>query len=210
MGVADRVNVGLIPSSEPGWPTALAALRLDTGGILHVHTNVTSGRSRDERSTLYRHVNDTRQSVSDDDDVVVNDSHTSVLTQCRHSAVSSSSNQPTRGVLHEAHPCHLANDDVCKRCIISTTTTTSHVTAAAVDRTSTMKFAKTRASKPAWHAWADRACETLRRHLSEMQRCDWSVSVMHIEHVKSYAPHIDHIVVDIECRPPTWQLRTAD
>ncbi len=29
----------------------------------------------------------------------------------------------------------------------------------------------------------------------------WSVSVEHIEHVKSYAPHVYHVVIDIECRP---------
>lgn len=36
---AHRVNLGLIPSSEAGWPTAVAALRSD-GGMLHVHANV--------------------------------------------------------------------------------------------------------------------------------------------------------------------------
>eukprot|EP00041_Stephanoeca_diplocostata_P012559 m.210255 g.210255 ORF g.210255 m.210255 type:complete len:451 (-) comp19003_c0_seq3:650-2002(-) len=40
-GVADRVNLGLIPSSEKGWPVACRALRQDTGGWLHVHDNVT-------------------------------------------------------------------------------------------------------------------------------------------------------------------------
>ena len=38
-GLAHRVNLGLIPSSEQGWPLAVRALRLD-GGWLHVHANV--------------------------------------------------------------------------------------------------------------------------------------------------------------------------
>ncbi|KAL9816413.1 putative transferase [Arabidopsis thaliana] len=38
-GVADRVNLGLIPSSEGSWVTAIQALRPE-GGILHVHGNV--------------------------------------------------------------------------------------------------------------------------------------------------------------------------
>ena len=37
---ADRVNLGLIPSSEEGWPTACAALKTLTGGWLHIHGNV--------------------------------------------------------------------------------------------------------------------------------------------------------------------------
>lgn len=39
--IADRVNLGLIPSSRAGWPVAIRALRRSTGGWLHVHENVT-------------------------------------------------------------------------------------------------------------------------------------------------------------------------
>jgi tRNA wybutosine-synthesizing protein 3 len=37
--VADRVCLGLLPSSVGGWPLAVNALK-STGGILHVHENV--------------------------------------------------------------------------------------------------------------------------------------------------------------------------
>jgi tRNA G37 N-methylase Trm5 len=40
-GQAHRVNLGLIPSSEAGWPVAVRALRAD-GGWLHVHANVST------------------------------------------------------------------------------------------------------------------------------------------------------------------------
>ena len=39
---ADRVNLGLIPSSEEGWPVACAALKSSTGGWMHIHGNVTT------------------------------------------------------------------------------------------------------------------------------------------------------------------------
>jgi tRNA wybutosine-synthesizing protein 3 len=42
-GVADRVLLGLLPDSERAWPTAVAALRPETGGVMHVHGNVASG-----------------------------------------------------------------------------------------------------------------------------------------------------------------------
>lgn len=29
----------------------------------------------------------------------------------------------------------------------------------------------------------------------------WLVEARHVEHVKSYAPHISHLVLDLECRP---------
>jgi tRNA G37 N-methylase Trm5 len=39
-GVADRVSLGLIPSSEGGWKTAVHCLNRHTGGWLHIHGNV--------------------------------------------------------------------------------------------------------------------------------------------------------------------------
>jgi len=39
MGIADRVNLGLLPSSEDGWPIAVRLLK-DEGGWLHVHANL--------------------------------------------------------------------------------------------------------------------------------------------------------------------------
>jgi tRNA wybutosine-synthesizing protein 3 len=41
-GVAHRVLLGLLPSSECAWPAAAAAL-VDAGGTAHVHTNVRAG-----------------------------------------------------------------------------------------------------------------------------------------------------------------------
>jgi Met-10+ like-protein len=39
-GRCDRVSLGLLPSSEGGWPTAVAALHRERGGWLHIHGNV--------------------------------------------------------------------------------------------------------------------------------------------------------------------------
>lgn len=36
----DRVSLGLLPSSEGGWRTAVNALPIETGGWLHIHGNV--------------------------------------------------------------------------------------------------------------------------------------------------------------------------
>ncbi|GAU98222.1 hypothetical protein RvY_09398 [Ramazzottius varieornatus] len=40
VGVADRVVLGLIPSSEMSWPAAIKCLKTSHGGVLHVHMNV--------------------------------------------------------------------------------------------------------------------------------------------------------------------------
>eukprot|EP01083_Nonionella_stella_P042400 114549_1 len=44
--VADRVNLGLIPSSEDGWEPAVRALKR-AGGTLHVHANVSQSDERE-------------------------------------------------------------------------------------------------------------------------------------------------------------------
>lgn len=43
IGTCDRVILGLLPSSEDGWPLALSALKPD-GGILHLHGNAQGGK----------------------------------------------------------------------------------------------------------------------------------------------------------------------
>lgn len=47
-GVADRINLGLIPSSESSWPAACCALKI-TGGVMHIHGNVESGGGLEKR-----------------------------------------------------------------------------------------------------------------------------------------------------------------
>ena len=40
----------------------------------------------------------------------------------------------------------------------------------------------------------------------------WNVLLDHVEYVKSYAPHIHHMVFDLECRPESYykQLGAED
>ncbi|OQS01724.1 hypothetical protein ACHHYP_00337 [Achlya hypogyna] len=49
--IADRVNLGLLPTSEHGWPVAVQVLKA-SGGMLHVHENV----SVDNMETWKEHV----------------------------------------------------------------------------------------------------------------------------------------------------------
>jgi tRNA wybutosine-synthesizing protein 2 len=59
--------------------------------------------------------------------------------------------------------------------------------------------------KHEWILWADYAKEKICLLLNELNKIDekmkWIVKVDHIEYVKSYGPRIDHLVVDLDCRP---------
>uniref|UniRef100_A0A452VB85 tRNA methyltransferase 12 homolog n=1 Tax=Ursus maritimus TaxID=29073 RepID=A0A452VB85_URSMA len=37
--------------------------------------------------------------------------------------------------------------------------------------------------------------------LEQVHGTQWKTQILHIQPVKSYAPHVDHIVLDLECRP---------
>ncbi|KAM9356564.1 tRNA wybutosine-synthesizing protein 2 homolog [Symphorus nematophorus] len=119
--IADRVNLGLIPSSEDGWPIACRLLKRTTGGILHIHQNVTSPL-------------------------------------------------PNTAAMP-------AIDDA------------------------TQRVSGKKADREVWQAWADDTAKRITSLLKDITGALWTTNLQHIEHVKSYAPRVHHIVLDLECRP---------
>ncbi|XP_051639435.1 tRNA wybutosine-synthesizing protein 2 homolog isoform X2 [Manacus candei] len=128
--MADRVNLGLIPSSEEGWPVACRVLKKDTGGVLHIHHNVETPPAP-----------------------------TPVL--------------PAEWGSPEAqHPMEdTGNKTVGARI------------------------------RPEWQRWAETTALRIQGLLVELHGRPWHTRVLHIEAVKSYAPHVHHLVLDLECRP---------
>ena len=51
-----------------------------------------------------------------------------------------------------------------------------------------------------WSSWASYVAGKIGVLLVKLHSTQWTVSVEHIERVKSYAPHIDHLVLDLQCR----------
>ncbi|CAF0718108.1 unnamed protein product [Brachionus calyciflorus] len=109
--VADRVNLGLIPTSEQSWKTACYALKKETGGFLHIHGNVDIHSNQKENSTKY---------------------------------------------------------------------------------------------KKEWLEWAEYAQQKILEILNTRtlnSNIKWTVAQDHIEYVKSYGPRVDHLVLDLKCKP---------
>ncbi|XP_041252427.1 tRNA wybutosine-synthesizing protein 2 homolog [Onychostruthus taczanowskii] len=137
--VADRVNLGLIPSSEEGWPAACRVLKKDTGGVLHIHHNV-----------------ETRPAPA---------------------APRSAEPLAERGSAEAASPGGEARRPA------------EH---------GGEQAARLRAE---WQSWAEGTAARIQGLLAELHGRPWRSSVLHIEPVKSYAPHVHHLVLDLECRP---------
>ncbi|XP_027746223.1 tRNA wybutosine-synthesizing protein 2 homolog isoform X2 [Empidonax traillii] len=127
---ADRVNLGLIPSSEEGWPVACRVLKKDTGGVLHIHHNVETPPAPPP-----------------------------VL--------------PAEWGSPEAqHPI----EDTRKETVGARI-------------------------RPEWQKWAEATAVRIQGLLVELHGRPWHTRVLHIEAVKSYAPHVHHLVLDLECWP---------
>lgn len=133
-GIANRVNLGLIPTSSASWRVACDALNRTTGGYLHIHENVESWIIE--------------SSESDDVDIV------------------------------KEKNC--ACEDTC---IV----------------TQTFKGCLSGTKRLSWCRFTSACLATLRNMFDLSSQ--WNIELCHIEQVKSYAPHVDHLVFDIECRP---------
>ncbi|CAM1321080.1 TRMT12 (predicted) [Pycnogonum litorale] len=110
--VADRVYLGLIPSSYVGWKAACTALNREMGGTIHIHENVTT---RTDNSKTGRGKK-------------------------------------------------LEKDGLRRK-------------------------------------YAGTVRDDVHRIFIKQYGETWNVDVSHVEFVKQYAPHVDHIIIDLSCRP---------
>ncbi|XP_075405407.1 tRNA wybutosine-synthesizing protein 2 homolog [Tenrec ecaudatus] len=136
--IADRVNLGLIPSSEAGWLVACQVLRQDVGGILHIHQNVESFPLNTRQAPGSSGVEEEQMITKHEENGPTRDSGRKILTG---------------------------------------------------------------SAKPEWQRWAESAKTRIAALLQQVHGRPWKTQVLHIHPVKSYAPHVDHLVLDLECRP---------
>ncbi|XP_076332434.1 tRNA wybutosine-synthesizing protein 2 homolog isoform X2 [Tachypleus tridentatus] len=190
-GVADRVNLGLLPSSEPGWKTACLALKQKTGGTLHVHANVNLKQSSVECSSKVPEQNDlSNKGLPRENSLATKpvkvfsystgDTGTNLFQRSLSSGEDYRTQDSSEGISNEPlsmaskhfyHPLDLKNK---------------------------------RPKHSAWYQWASQVSEYFKDLFLKLYNEDWTISVLHVEHVKSYAPYIDHLVVDLKCNPPSY------
>ena len=216
--MADHVNLGLIPTSEAGWPVACAALRSDTGGWLHVHGNVTSGLTSNAQMVTALLSTQTPFSTKTEDfrekshqssvnDKASNSGQTSLLKAVANNKKSSDSksksveeNSHLQGASALLVEAPAQEQQESRFSVVHAIETSSNCDLSH----SSMNQAPScnRKIKPEWLDWAKYVAQSVLQHLKKSHDNDnWNVQIQHIEHVKSYAPHIDHVVLDVECRP---------
>lgn len=145
---------------------ACAALRLDRGGWLHVHGNVTSS-IKDQKGIVNSKLS---ESLAGETCLSVSQTKKANMTSPQSTF---DDNCGFNGV--EQPPSFWKQNHIpsCNKKV-----------------------------KQEWLDWAKYVAQTILAHLRKSHgKQEWNVQVRHIEHVKSYAPHIDHVVLDVECCP---------
>ena len=188
MGVADRVNLGLVPSSEGGWPVACRALKNSTGGWIHVHGNVSSKHKSSKEGSL---------SVEQSEDGCSSSEHNP--WEIKDTDKRSSSNSASKGVDKQTHKAGCTElketTETCWSCELSQSNKMA------------LRANQLVSKQEVCERWAEYVAEEMLKMLGKENPQhpgsgrEWSVTVKYIQQVKSYAPHINHLVVDLDCRP---------
>lgn len=168
--------MGLIPSSEPGWETACRALKKCSGGVLHIHGNVET-----KKSTTKPNEN----------------SHSAQCIECSDGKPENNDRDSPKKVNDKnlvRNMC-LNNEATALNC------STEKNNATCLNCT-TKRTLNKNSGRESWKDWSGEVSTKIRGILDRIHAPrQWRVNVLHVEHVKSYAPHVDHVVVDLDCRP---------
>ena len=269
--VADRVNLGLIPSSEPGWRTACMALKSLTGGILHIHGNVNTRKGCGENINVDSHTDSSEETaanlVSGKGNDILEDGSlgenfqwdtTKAGIDCNTEPCSSDvkhcgivendindlyHNKGTKEIkiddFHKADLDHTLEEKDMTKDNISRTEgvaslgfdtdcikTVEHSGASVAnedpklyltekkeklseiskalftkDGTKVQALGHESSIQSKWLLWAVGVSGKIRNILKEVHGGEWETTILHIEYVKSYAPHVDHVVLDLKCNP---------
>ena len=272
--VADRVNLGLIPSSEPGWRTACLALKSQTGGILHIHGNVNTRKGCGEHIIVDNHPDSDEKQIGADH---INSKSNGILTDGSHEEGFQSetnearmdsdtetrlSDEKARGIVKTLNEIDMTDmddsnvtneirldDDNDKSDFDKSLAETQELIASSTEGAdqvnspendilvagnTKLSFANQESnhhlaemeklpdncktlgtkddpeekrlvpearSKSKWLPWALDVSGKMRNILKQVHKSEWETNILHIEYVKSYAPHVDHVVLDLKCNP---------
>ena len=267
--MADRVNLGLIPTSSLSWHTACQALDQERGGFLHIHENVDTGANPNQGGSdvlagsrcililngsnhdnfnnlgfSYENENDkigdvvdngTQCNLDGNNDTSADETGSDNKNDVNNvnydpgSNLSNAGDDSSRCFSNESKNDAGINSDnalnrlrcqcSCSSSIgIAADVTSSNIAANTAECVIIRAFGGKKLSENKRIVW----CNFVRMMIGKLKSyfsktttlqtsltspapspttADWSVCLRHIELVKSYAPHVDHVVFDVECRP---------
>ena len=192
-GVADRVNLGLLPSSQCAWETACAALRVEKGGILHVHCTVDLSAPDPSGDA---DIDDEQQPTGSTD---IPDAKKQTYIPGIGQLPPPPTGTALGGTQEASEQLEQSGSGAQPSCssLLQNASTFTSPSGSRVPRCS--RRAQLRLVP--YSACAER----VRLRVAEIASGLWSseahVTILDTFRVKSFGPHVDHIVVDLLCTP---------
>lgn len=230
-GIADRVNLGLIPSSKAGWHVACAALKPE-GGMLHIHSNVTTTEpttpilqiTKEEKESANRTgINDSceiRNKSNLSERICETEPNLQNVPQNERHLTNKRTNLLGVSQMINVGACCDTADGLSPFVSMRGSDVKGEMSQSEAGTVRSMSeqkkgedFVRTnqtsgqplkelgKAAFSYWLKWAEQSQSVIEEIFHNIYKKSWRTEIHHIEHVKSYAPHVDHIVVDLMCRP---------
>lgn len=205
-GIADRVNLGLLPTSETGWPTACAALKTKTGGWLHIHGNVScrpGGPFRAPKNPWENEGGTEGEGLrreTEMEDRHVNSAEVERKTESESKGIAGNLASSETHINNHLVQHKLADISQLKIKKENQLLKTQSMTCSA-NNPMTMSELRSIAKENWKHYILRRIGPLLSEGNPLCEGWRWDVRVGRVGIVKSYAPFVDHLVADVECRP---------
>lgn len=236
IGLADRVNLGLLPTASPYWLTACKALK-PTGGYLHIHENVTSSKlqksmSCDKESSVggsseqptgrlaplekgvcfskilekTLSLDETAAEKNDDEQRTLNKNVSNKVGQAPAVISSTPSFDSGSEPTSEIQDIIVAPSAPTRRRLSQTIgDEMANLDLLVYDPPIASDFAdKWRTVEKSWRDFSINASRKIHRYLNNLHHKQFVVKICRIGKIKSYAPRIDHIVLDLFCEPAAF------
>ncbi|RZF33250.1 hypothetical protein LSTR_LSTR016246, partial [Laodelphax striatellus] len=207
--LADRVNFGLIPTSRDSWKTGCLALKSARGGVLHVHENLntklTNSNCGCKDVTHVCEVLKCQICVKLLDKLCINRGTNFPINSLSFKLISQSKSGENIS-LKQIYGGDSTGKPISKGGKINNVTLHEISESNSSDERVNLLLDKDTDSglswkKYEWLIWALHTSHCFGRIFNEIYKKPWIVSVKNLHHVKSYAPHVEHMVLDLDCRP---------
>uniref|UniRef100_A0A915K6Y6 tRNA(Phe) (4-demethylwyosine(37)-C(7)) aminocarboxypropyltransferase n=1 Tax=Romanomermis culicivorax TaxID=13658 RepID=A0A915K6Y6_ROMCU len=201
--VADRVNLGLLPTASPYWLTACRALK-PTGGYLHIHENVTLSKlqksvSIDSCGPKYS----PESGVSHKNEF---EHHATLKSLCHKQA---NLNPVLEDAENVSHLNNLNGDSVHEdHDVKKERRRLSQVILQEIEDFDIINFEPTIDERfvdewnkvdKSYRQFCTSAAHKVYKYLNNLRDQKYKVRIDRIGKIKSYAPQIDHVVLDLFC-----------
>uniref|UniRef100_A0A0R3RPR6 tRNA(Phe) (4-demethylwyosine(37)-C(7)) aminocarboxypropyltransferase n=1 Tax=Elaeophora elaphi TaxID=1147741 RepID=A0A0R3RPR6_9BILA len=221
-GVADRVNIGLLPSSRPYWLAACKCLK-STGGILHIHEAVrtseqgTGSLELIDKSTAHSKLIRKEDMKSIDEGIALNDitDTKNIGTENRTALEENDKNKSTffsNSIDNSVMQCEETNtkthDSTMKKRKLSRSATIIKEMESRIlpdgridDRLKEEKWSTISQNLQNFAMTCATNCTRYLNNIHDEKDKIWTCTILEVNIVKNYQMQTDHVVVDLLCRP---------